>query len=259
MAEGSADSGSGMTASQGITAGIDATSTILTALGNRRHQRKMAEANREWDLKMWNLQNEYNTPLNQRKRLMAGGYNPQLALPNGANMATLPNSSPEVATPMPQVGGLFDKMYNLANQKKQFELIDAQIAATKAQSALNGVKTTHEAVKEARSASDLNQAQALYNLTIDRAHQAFENEGITKARNQVGLQSDQINLDYLPQKYQQEVAESIQRIRNMQGTATYTDVQAQIAAEKKKWMRMGMTSDDIAKNVNALLSLLKPR
>lgn len=53
------------------------------------------QANRDWQEKMWHVNNEYNTPANQRKRLEEAGINPALAFQNGnsgvASSAPTPN------------------------------------------------------------------------------------------------------------------------------------------------------------------------
>ncbi len=55
-------------------------------LYNNYQQRKAAKKQREWDLQMWNMQNEYNTPAQQMSRLAAAGLNPSLIY--GAGSAT---------------------------------------------------------------------------------------------------------------------------------------------------------------------------
>ncbi len=66
---------------------------IGTAINNY-NQRKMARESMQWqqqenerafqrDVQMWNMQNQYNSPEAQRKRLEDAGFNPQLAFGNG--------------------------------------------------------------------------------------------------------------------------------------------------------------------------------
>ena len=52
-------------------------SILGDVLGNRANE-KAQKDQQEFDLKMWNLQNEYNTPANQVARLRAAGLNPNL-------------------------------------------------------------------------------------------------------------------------------------------------------------------------------------
>ena len=57
-------------------------SVASTLLGNSANI-QLAREQREWDYKMWKENNEYNTPLNQMKRLRSAGINPGLAMSNG--------------------------------------------------------------------------------------------------------------------------------------------------------------------------------
>lgn len=65
-----------------------------SAMTNSANQ-GLDQANRDWQEKMWHANNEYNTPLNQRKRLEEAGINPALAFQNGntgvASSAPTPN------------------------------------------------------------------------------------------------------------------------------------------------------------------------
>lgn len=247
--------GGANTAVMGIGAGVNA---IMSALGNRRFMRKQARDNRAWDYRMWNETNVYNSPIEQRKRLIAGGYNPQLALGGLNNNASMVHTAPGQPGEMPDFSGVLQTMYQMPFQKKQMDVMDAQIAATKQQAALNGVKTTHEAVKEAKSYTDLTQASALYNTAIDNAQAVLGKAKADESRALAEAEIAKLNLSFLPQKQQQEIRESVARIQNMQASASHSEVQAQIASERKRWMAMGMTSDQIARATGELLKLLKP-
>lgn len=66
------------------------TATILQNQANKREARRA----REWQEEMWNKQNEYNLPINQRKRLEEAGINPNLAFGSAASAmsASVPGS-----------------------------------------------------------------------------------------------------------------------------------------------------------------------
>lgn len=59
---------------------------------------KLAEYQYEKNLEMWNRQNEYNTPLNQRNRMVAAGFNPNLVYGHGSVVNTA-SSSPSYSAP----------------------------------------------------------------------------------------------------------------------------------------------------------------
>lgn len=50
------------------------------------------------NVEMWNMQNDYNTPLNQRKRIEAAGFNPNLVYGHGSLVNTS-SSSPQYIAP----------------------------------------------------------------------------------------------------------------------------------------------------------------
>lgn len=89
---------------------------------------QLARENRDWQEKMWNLNNQYNTPANQIARLKAAGLNPNLMYGQG----TVGNSSSPasgVATPrvnpvnyLQGLVGLPDAMLKV----EQAKLLDAQ-------------------------------------------------------------------------------------------------------------------------------------
>lgn len=63
----------------------------------------MNQANQQFAQKMWNAQNEYNTPFNQAQRLRAAGLNPYLSLQNDgsvgqAQSANIPSGSVDTST-----------------------------------------------------------------------------------------------------------------------------------------------------------------
>lgn len=58
---------------------------------------QLAKAN-EWSLQQWNRENEYNTPSNQKARLLAAGINPALAM-QGDGALGMASSPPTAASP----------------------------------------------------------------------------------------------------------------------------------------------------------------
>lgn len=50
--------------------------------------------NRDWNEKMWNLQNSYNTPLQQSLRLKQAGLNPYLSEIQTGEASSVPSTTP---------------------------------------------------------------------------------------------------------------------------------------------------------------------
>lgn len=85
-------------------------------------QKALARDSRNWAEKMYHLNNEYNTPLNQRKRLDEAGVNGALLL-SGSNTGNgqTPSASSPSAPPMPQSSTLSDYVKQMHLQRKQHE------------------------------------------------------------------------------------------------------------------------------------------
>lgn len=66
-----------------IGAGISALGGLLSSQATNAANASLDEETRKWQEKMWEKNNEYNTPVNQRRRLEAAGINPALAFANG--------------------------------------------------------------------------------------------------------------------------------------------------------------------------------
>lgn len=85
-----------------------------------------AKKNRDFQLEMWNMQNEYNKPINWRKRMEEAGFNPYNALDGGSGIgqsSTLPQGSqgPTVEPAINLAQGASDitqAFANLANARK---------------------------------------------------------------------------------------------------------------------------------------------
>lgn len=108
---------------------------------NRQYQTAEREAAQEWNLDMWNMQNQYNTPVAQLDRLLAAGINPETAVgmlsENGNTAGQLSTSgqagSQASAAGMAQPGDLISgAVMNAA----QIANINAQTDKTKAEAGM---------------------------------------------------------------------------------------------------------------------------
>lgn len=105
-------------------------------LGRDWQAEQLAKAN-EWSLQQWNRENEYNTPANQKARLLAAGINPALAMqgdgslgmassaptaqspgipssPSGSSAPHLNQSTPNLASGFAQVSSAIDSYFSNA-------------------------------------------------------------------------------------------------------------------------------------------------
>ena len=108
----------------------------------------MNQANQSFSQKMWNAQNEYNTPFNQAQRLKQAGINPYLAMQNDGNVgqaanANVPNGSVDTSSGsvdaslaasrsslIGSVGGVLQSAFTNINQQK---MVDAQSQKAKSE------------------------------------------------------------------------------------------------------------------------------
>lgn len=84
----------------------------------RDYNEKITQQDRAWQLYLWNLQNEYNSPANQRKRLEAAGINPVLAFGSQASSMAAPIGSPVTGRSTSNEGRMqryFEKATQLAS------------------------------------------------------------------------------------------------------------------------------------------------
>lgn len=102
-------------------------SSLVPTLLTNRANRIEAEKAREWQEKMWNKQNEYNLPINQRLRLEGAGINPNLAFGSAASTmsASVPGSP---AVPKMDYNSAFSNYYE---RKSILASINMQKEATR--------------------------------------------------------------------------------------------------------------------------------
>lgn len=94
----------------------------------RRFAREQQQTAYQQDLKMWNLQNEYNTPANQRKRMEEAGLNPALMY-KGAPVNTSQTMPKYQTVDQPTYTHKVQAMslyQDLRNKKAQADLLEAQ-------------------------------------------------------------------------------------------------------------------------------------
>lgn len=89
-------------------------------------QMKLAEYAYEKNLEMWNRQNEYNTPLNQKNRMIDAGFNPNLVYGHGSVVNTASNAPQYQA---PNIGAYTDFGDLGAGQSYQLYMQDKQMRA----------------------------------------------------------------------------------------------------------------------------------
>lgn len=104
----------------------------------------MREQN-EFNLNMWNLQNEYNTPINQMKRYEEAGLNP-LLIYNQGNPGNA-TGHPVSASPKESGASALSKVFSTVSAIKSMQAMSAQVDNMKAQNKLINTQATGAAIK----------------------------------------------------------------------------------------------------------------
>lgn len=160
---------------------------------------ELAQFNFDKSLEMWNLENAYNDPTAQMRRLREAGINPHLAYAQGsidnvAGQGPQMKADPPEARPAPK-NMPFEAMLRMYQhqrlQTKQENLMQAQIENLNAKS---GTETVIKGVKEIeklKSQLSFKKDSALYETSVD-----YQKELLNKARNEVSnLGKQGLNLD----------------------------------------------------------------
>lgn len=121
-------------------------------LNYKMHQEDIQQ---QWD--MWNAQNEYNTPVNQAKRLQAAGINPQLAMQDG-NLGMAGSMSVPAGAPAQRPADM--KPYDWSSALNQF---GSQIASA--------VQMNLESKMQAAEIRNKNASSALMEVDAQTRHQ----------------------------------------------------------------------------------------
>lgn len=111
---------------------------------NNKAQMALAEQKYQNDLKMWQLQNEYNSPSRQVERLVAANLSPHLVYGGGNVTGNSAGAPPDYAAPKlnpSQVPDMLGQYMAAKNSNESNRLLDAQISQVKAQT-LNTLATT---------------------------------------------------------------------------------------------------------------------
>lgn len=116
---------------------IPGVGTYLSAVDTNQTNRELQEQANKDNIRLWQMQTEYNTPINQMKRLEAAGLNPNLAYGQVAEsrMATPPTmEAAHMEAPKPPSLADFQQVVNMHTQNQlqraQIEQVAQQTAAS---------------------------------------------------------------------------------------------------------------------------------
>lgn len=216
--------------------------------------RDIAEQNNKFNERMWNLQNEYNTPQMQRARLEAAGLNPYLMMNGGS--AGIAESAPTADTSgtqvAPDIGSTIAGGYQalgssissaasqIAQMSYQNDLQQANVAKTNAEAQNADLQNQYDSLRNEfavanflvnlrfkQKQGDISEYEANYlrDSMQDRLDAVKFQNTLTGSQssyyNQLAGLTDvqrkiaQTNLDWLPREKQAGLAATLQNVRTM--------------------------------------------
>lgn len=186
-------------------------------------------------LNMWNLQNEYNSPVQQMARIRAAGLNPNLVYGNGVtgnSTGSTPQYEPaKFNAPTMQsyrgwnlgISDAISQYLAYRTSKAQVDNMEAQNNLIRQQTATEATKQANIAASTSRSEFDLNMAKELKDVSVSSAiadmnqKQAGAAQGWTKANREViQYELDRALFDNKIKLSNQEYLRVLQSVRQLQ-------------------------------------------
>lgn len=130
---------------------------MIGAARERKFQREMTQNQYSHDIQMWNKQNEYNSPANQKQRMKEAGLNPALMYGNAPQ---------NVSTTLPKHGSSETPTYTfdpaqILNMMSQFLTLRGQEEENKSKEIDNKYRDEHLNFRNNLQWTDLNKANLL--------------------------------------------------------------------------------------------------
>ena len=179
----------------------------LQGIINRRAERRQWNRN----VSMWKMQNEYNTPINQMKRLKEAGLNPNLMYGKGTvgNSTTLPQYN---ALPPQGMGEVFGKSIAGLQGLTQTDVLKTEIIK-------NDIKNVFDKQNNPKllTQQDLNNNAIRANILLTKAQAASEGENYNYKKAQTSYVTAQSkNVDISNKKLAEQYKQEVKRTERME-------------------------------------------
>ena len=213
-----------------------------TNAANRANQ----EYQNEWNLEMWNKQNEYNSPAAMRQRLEAAGLNPIMTGLDGVSQADQLQSADYVATPgAPMLNSgefLGNGISNAMKTMAEIKLLDAQAKKTDADRGLTDVE---KRIRESMSTGliemqgvEIKLKKSQISLTDEQVKNAAANtEYISQLQQESIAKVEQMGKDYDLKKLQYELDKWYKEVEIRIKESGLTLEQQRLEFEKAKFQQ----------------------
>lgn len=188
--------------------------------------------NRNWQEEMWNKQNEYNLPVNQRKRLEEAGINPNLAFGSSASAmgGTLP-SSPSSHVPQTTLGEFWLRKKQVEAQVRQQE------ASTRREDQITEqLRMNNEVMSALLNDKIITERGDLY---VQRILQGWKEDNLRHSLD-VGLQSDEFKRDVEELNKKFVVAKTTQSVKAAEALQREMDHLSKKYGFEEQYYNMGL-------------------
>lgn len=134
---------------------VSAASSAGNAANSIAYSREAATTAYNRQIEFWNMQNEYNTPVNQLARMKEAGINPNMAISGGySNTASAaPSVQKADSYQQPDYRQSIELLSNAMSQAAQIEQLKSQSEQAKSQAALIKAEEEHQKLQNARLAA----------------------------------------------------------------------------------------------------------
>lgn len=216
-------------------AAIGAAGSLLQTGANAFFTGRANKKTREWNEKMynlqranaladWQMQNYYNSPVQQMKRLMEAGLNPNLVYDNGAthsaqSIRSSDTGSYRAEAPQIDLTGIRQAgmdVYEIKLKQAQEKALIASEAATNQDAALKAAQVQQTVANTDRSKFELGQAQRLADTAVAQAQANLDQ---TKTQTGIALNQDERNAAMNAQS----ISESVERVLAIRKGMAKTD------------------------------------
>lgn len=235
-----------------LAAGAGLLGNVIGGLANHASQKSInqmnnefnaveAQKSRDFQLEMWNRQNDYNSPSQQRSRLEAAGLNPYMML-NGGNAGEASNAgSAQAASGSPGSPPFSSEMgTSFVSQLLASRMTDANVSVADSQSSLN--KTLADkavgdtdwsnyspAVRKWLMANSLNRQMNIYtreqNESQNAAYQGFLMQA-QAAKTLLDGEAQKVLNRFLPEVQQAQLGLTAAQIVSLQKSGQLSDARA---------------------------------
>lgn len=226
-----------------LTAGASIGGNLIAANQNKKAQNRQNNFNKE----MWMLENEYNTPENQMKRLKDAGLNPHLVYGNGS-VANTSGSSPRSAsyTPFPAdigsnaAGSALMAYQDMRIKSAQVDNIEAQTENIRARTITEGFRSF---------LTDLLGQEQAVKTRVTGNMESYQYGAADQALRQGGLNLDKtfaeitgMNLDQISKRL--DIQAKRQGLTQQQIQTEIQQAELLYKTMQNEWMKMGVTTSD---------------